>query len=367
MMMKPVDGPSAWEGKQLADEESWVDRWTSSEIDALLTALDRVKSRGLSVENMRRSDFEVHGLRHRFFELVRQLEAGRGFVVLRGLPVSDLPIDDSKLLFWGIGLQLGVPINQTRQWQLLAEVKDLGERTGTATSRAFRAPGPLRFHCDLADVLGLLCVRAAEWGGQSQIASSAAIHNAMLSRRPDLLKVLYEPFCFSRQGEEVAGEARWYERPIFAERDGHFTSYFTRTFIESAQRIDDVPRLTELQQEALAMVSTLADEFGLTFDMQRGDIQFLNSHITYHSRTDYRDHQDPARKRTLLRVWLATPFSRPLPLQFGSFYGTPEAGALRGGLMHASGRRFAFTDWQDAGWCPEDLSAFSFASSTNAT
>jgi len=364
MDMKPVVGPLVWDGKRLAEGEDWIDRWSASDVDALWTALDAVKSRALAPEAMRRGDFAVPGLRKRFIELGRQLESGRGFVMLRGLPIGDLSSDDRKLLFWGIGMQLGVPINQTRHWQLLAEVKDVGEKTGTGTSRAFRAPGPLRFHCDLADVLGLLCVRNAEWGGSSQIVSAAAIHNAMLARRPDLLEVLYEPFCFSRQGEEVAGEAPWYERPVFAERDGHFTSYFTRTFIESAQRIDGVARLTERQQEALVMVSALADELGLTFDMQPGDIQLLNSHVTYHSRTDYRDHSDPAQKRTLLRLWLATPFSRPLPDAFANFYGSTAAGALRGGLEHASGRRFAFVDWQDAGWNAQAVAAFNSSSAS---
>jgi len=358
MKLKPVVGPLVWDGKLLQDGDGWIHRWAAAELDAMRAALQRVKSRGLVPERMRRGDFELPALRERFVELGRELESGRGFLLLRGLPIDDLSIDDCKLLFWGIGLQLGVPINQTRHWQLLAEVKDVGEKTGTGTSRAFRAPGPLRFHCDLADVLALLCVRNAKWGGSSQIVSAAAIHNAMLARRPDLLELLYRPFCFSRQGEEVAGEAPWYERPVFAERDGHFTSYFTRTFIESAQRIEQVPRLTERQQEALVMVSTLADELGLTFDMQPGDMQFLNSHLTYHSRTDYRDHVDPDLKRTLLRLWLATPFSRPLPREFEGFYGSAQGGALRGGLPHASGRRYAFVDWQDAGWSAQARAEF---------
>ena len=365
MTMKPVVGPLVWDGKRLEQGEEWIDHWSAAEVDALRTALERARSRGLAPETMRRGDFDLPGMRDRFVKLGRELESGRGFLLLRGLPIEGLPIEDCKLLFWGIGLQLGVPINQTRHWQLLAEVKDVGEKTGTGTSRAFRAPGPLRFHCDLTDVLGLLCMRNAEWGGRSQIVSAAAIHNVMLERRPDLLELLYRPFCFSRQGEEVEGESPWYERPVFAERDGHFTSYFTRTFIESAQRIDQVPRLTERQQEALVMVSALADELGLTFDMQPGDLQFLNSHVTYHSRTDYRDHADPDRKRALLRLWLATPFSRPLPREFESFYGSPEAGSLRGGLPHASGRRFAFSDWQDAGWSAQARADFESAAASS--
>jgi hypothetical protein len=33
-------------------------------------------------------------------------------------------------------------------------------------------------------------------------------------------------------------------------------------------------------------------------------MQFLNNHVTMHSRSEYRDHSDPARRRDLLRLWL---------------------------------------------------------------
>src|SRR5689334_16150864 len=133
MTMKPVVGPAVWDGKRLQAHEDWIDRWSPSEVDALWSALDRVKSRSRPLEDIRRGDFDVPALRERFVALARELESGRGFVMLRGLPTDDLPIDDCKRLFWGIGLQLGVPINQTRVWQVLAEVKDVGEKKGTAT------------------------------------------------------------------------------------------------------------------------------------------------------------------------------------------------------------------------------------------
>jgi alpha-ketoglutarate-dependent taurine dioxygenase len=47
--------------------------------------------------------------------------------------------------------------------------------------------------------------------------------------------------------------------------------------------------------------------FALTMDLQPGDMQFLNNHVTMHSRTEYQDHPDPARRRDLIRVWLDAP------------------------------------------------------------
>jgi hypothetical protein len=43
---------------------------------------------------------------------------------------------------------------------------------------------------------------------------------------------------------------------------------------------------------------------------QKGDMQFLNNHMILHAREAYEDHEDPARKRQLLRMWIALPRAR---------------------------------------------------------
>nr|HMN83355.1 TauD/TfdA family dioxygenase [Burkholderiaceae bacterium] len=78
-------------------------------------------------------------------------------------------------------------------------------------------------------------------------------------------------------------------------------------------------------------------------EMQPGDIQILNNHVTLHSRTSYEDHEEPHRKRLLYRLWLSTPNNRPLDERERVLWGEVEAGTLRGGVIPASGRRFAFT------------------------
>jgi hypothetical protein len=51
-------------------------------------------------------------------------------------------------------------------------------------------------------------------------------------------------------------------------------------------------------------------------DFRPGDIQFLNNRVVLHSRTDFVDHAEPARKRLLLRLWLRTPGYTELPDYF---------------------------------------------------
>ncbi|MBB3182427.1 TauD/TfdA family dioxygenase [Variovorax sp. Sphag1AA] len=354
-----MEGPYVWTGTQMQTATGWSSTLSPSEATELVRATRAVVESGRPLEALRREDYRLPQLQFRWGQVAREVEHGCGFSLIRGVPVEDLSDEECTFLFWGIGLQLGAPVSQSRLQNYIAEVKDIGERMGQATTRAYRAGGPLRFHTDQCDVLGLLCVREPISGGDSRVVSSAAIHNEVLRRRPDLLPVLRAPFFFSRQGEEVEGEMPWYGRPVFDwSADGRFTSIFSLSFIESAQRLEGVPQLTKAQREALELVAQLADELSTTIALRRGDMQFFNNHVVYHSRTDYQDHEDPGLRRTQLRLWLATPDSRRLPDDAVSIFGPTQAGVMRGGVTPPSGRRFAFSDWHDAGWTDADLGRF---------
>jgi hypothetical protein len=201
------------------------------------------------------------------------------------------------------------------------------------TSRAkARSNGPLRWHTDRCDVVGLFCVRAARRGGTSRVVSVPAVSNAIHSRRPDLHALLCRDYYRSRQGEEVGGECRYYALPIFAIRDGRFTTQYSRTFVEAAQSISEVPRLSAAQDEALDLLAEVCDELGFEMELRPGDMQFLNNHVIYHGRTAYVDEPGPAQDRLLFRLWLAPPNSRPLPPGFEVLWGSIEGGTVRGGI-----------------------------------
>ena len=50
-----------------------------------------------------------------------------------------------------------------------------------------------------------------------------------------------------------------------------------------------------------------------------------------HDRTSFDDFPEPARRRYLLRLWLAPPGARPLPPVFAQRYGSVTPG-VRGGV-----------------------------------
>jgi len=297
---------------------------------------------------VRRADFPLPTLTTRLGRIAQEVEKGRGFVLLRGLPVEKYPDDETRFIVWGVGAHLGIPVSQSKNGELLGEVRDVGVRLGTATSRGYRSNEHLRFHTDLGDIVLLLCVRKAKSGGLSRVVSTVAINNEMLRLRPDLLALLYQNFYHSRQGEEAPGEGPWYAKPVFGVCQGQFTSQYSRSFVESAQRFPDVPRITPEQNEALDMLAKLAEDLCMHMALEPGDIQLLNNHVTYHSRTGYEDHEDPARQRLLYRLWLSTPNNRPLPDWDGVLWGATRGGSIRGGVTPANGPRFAFTDWEAA-------------------
>jgi hypothetical protein len=305
-----------------------------------------VQARGLGWRDITREDFAIPGFAGELAEVSRELERGRGVILLRGVPVHRYTEDQLRRLYWGIGVHLGTPRYQNAHGELIGEVRDevrayggvrqpvIVRTQGAAVTSRYKArsSGPLRFHTDRCDVVGLLCVRRAKAGGISKIASSVAVHNTILARRPDLHALLCRDYYRSREGEEVGGERSYYALPVFGVRDGRFTSQYSRTFVEAAQRVKDVPRLTAAQDEALDLLAEVAEELAFEMELEPGDIQLLNNHVIYHARTAFEDDPAAGHDRLLFRLWLSMPNSRSLPEGFEVLWGSIAAGALRGGI-----------------------------------
>lgn len=304
-----------------------------------------MRRRGLAWHELTRESFALPHSAELLAAIAAELESGCGMVLLRGLPVGRYDEDELRTLWFGLGVNLGRPLFQNRAGELMRAIRDegagIGRRYGEleAGGRTFLSSyartlsnGQLRFHTDRCDVVGLLCVRQAMAGGLSKVASSPAVHNAMLARRPDLAAALYEDVWRSRFGEEAGGERAAYPLPVFGQRDGRFTSHYSLTYIEAAQLMPDVPRLTAAQREAIEMLMATAEELSFAMSLAPGDIQLLNNHAIYHGRTPFEDDAGSGRDRLLLRLWLSMPNSRALPEGHETLWRRIEAGALRGGI-----------------------------------
>ena len=197
--------------------------------------------------------------------------------------------------------------------------------------------GPLRFHNDRCDVVGLFCIRAAARGGVNKVASTAGVHNVILARRPDLLEILFAPLIRSRLGEEFGGETMTYALPVFGIEAGKLTSHYSRTYIEAAQEMPAVAPLADAAWEAIAMLQSVSDEIGFEFTQAPGDMTFFNNHAVYHARSAFEDDPAQAAERLLMRLWLSMPNSRALPADHAVLWGNVAAGARRGGIGLAPG------------------------------
>jgi Taurine catabolism dioxygenase TauD, TfdA family len=349
MTARPITGPAAWHGHDLARSTDWIRSITAAAVGELDDALAAVKARGLAWRDIRREDFPLRGFGAELAAVAHELEHGRGIVLLRGLPVARYTEDELRQLYWGIGTHLGAARYQNAHGELIGEVRDelraygavkqpgVAQPDGAPVTSRYKArsSGPLRFHTDRADVVGLLCVRQARSGGVSKIVSSAAINNAILARRPDLHALLHQEYYRTREGKERGGDRRWYALPVFGVRDGRFTSQYSRTFVEAAQRIPGIPRITPAQEEALDLLAEVAEELCFEMELQAGDIQLLNNHVIYHARTAFEDDESAGRDRLLYRLWLSMPNSRALPPGFEVLWGSVEAGSLRGGIAQS--------------------------------
>lgn len=313
------DHPSVWRGPEMARRDDWIVHLDADDVRELEDALASAKRRGLRVPALGREDFAIPRVARKLEGVREALENGRGFALVRGLPVQRYAKADAAMLYWGIGAQLGPGFAQNAQGDMLGHVRDLGADWKTdMRARGYQTRLHLPFHNDSTDVVALLCLQQARRGGASRIVSSTAIHNEFVVRRPDLWQVMSEPFCVDRRGEEGPGQKPWYVTPCFNRFEGRLFVRYNRTFIESAQRFPDVPRLTPLQREALELMDALCDDPALHLDMrfEPGDMQFLCNYTVLHSRGEYEDWPEPERKRHLLRLWLRTPGFGRLPPAF---------------------------------------------------
>jgi hypothetical protein len=312
--MQPVTGPQAWRGETLARDTSWIAVLTDAEIADVDRALAAAKATGRPLEDLRREDFPLTVMRARLDQTHAELYDGRGFLVLRGLPVARYSDDDVGLIFWGLGRYLGAPLYQNPQGELLGHVYDHGRTYGNIDVRGYETRAYLPYHTDAGDMVGLLCLRRALAGGLSSLVSSVTVHNEILAHHPEYLGLLYNGFYYIRR-EAALTERGVSERPIpvFGCQDGVVSCRYIRNQINAGAVKRGVP-LTSIEEAALDFLDeqTRRPDLRLDMDLQAGDIQFINNYTTLHSRTEFEDGAEPSQKRHMLRLWLK--FSRPWPL-----------------------------------------------------
>jgi hypothetical protein len=328
-------GPAAWLGPEMAARpESWTWRLSPAEVAEVEGAAEAALAAGGGRPSiLEPEEFPLPRLGAKLTALRGELLSGRGFSLIKGLPAADWPLEKAAAAFLGLGAWIGVPRSQNAKGHLLGHVADLGLASSDPNVRIYQTHERQSFHTDSCDVVGLLCLKQARAGGESQLVSALTLWNEMLARRPDLAPELLRPVAIDRRGEVPAGAKPWFEIAPLSWHAGQLTVHYQRQYIDSAQRFEEAPRLSDRQREALDLFDALTDDPALNFSMrlEPGDMQFVYNHVLLHDRAAFTDWPEPERRRHLLRLWLAAPGDRPLPEAFAARFGSVEIGA-RGGI-----------------------------------
>lgn len=300
-----IDGAAAWEAADMDDPSVWTVPLSDQQRDEIVAAARAAESSGTDRAELLPGDFELSSLPAG--EWSRTLADGRGFLLIRGFPIDRLTGPQIELAYLGLGLQLGTPVSQNAAGDLLGHVRDERVPRTDPSVRLYQTRERQDFHTDGSDLVGLLCLQKAVTGGESRIASAAAVYNRMLARRADLVDILYEPMYWDRNGEESPGEDPFFALPVMSDVSGSPRMFFISWYIRDAQRHEQVPRLSGPQSEAIRFIEETANDpdVYVAMEFEPGDIQLLSNARLLHSREAYTDHPEPARRRHLLRLWLA--------------------------------------------------------------
>ena len=302
--MQAFNLPSAWKATDYQAKDAFAIDLEPRHIQALNAEVACFKATGGGHEDMNTKTFPLYEIADDIANWRDEVHTGRGMILLRGVPVENIDLDDPRLLYLGLGSHFGRPISQSNMGELVGEVVNIGDkdrRTGLPQQpRIDAAHGLRRPHRHAVHP-------SRHQGGLSGYASALNIHNIMLEERPDLLAHLYNGFHHHRFGEQPPGEpVVTRERiPIFSITDGVPSVIFIRGYINAAVDEGHVS-LLDGELEALNYMEAVSNrpDVRLNFLMEPGDLLFVNNCLILHTRTEFEDSDDPAKRRHLMRLWL---------------------------------------------------------------
>ena len=138
--------PGAWYGREMRARDDWSVNLDGASLEEVERAVAGVEARGLSILDIGRDDFPLPLLGPELRALSRELIDGRGFALIRGLPVGHLGRQRSAIAYWGMGRHLGEPITQNPLGHMLGHVKDIGADADGVDSQAQLGGEARRFH-----------------------------------------------------------------------------------------------------------------------------------------------------------------------------------------------------------------------------
>ena len=310
--LAPIEDRSAWTSASLGEKSGFTIELESRHVHALESAANAIAPDDDPFDAVDRDGFGLDSIAREVQSWRDEVHHGRGFVLLRGFPVETWSRSVLERAYYGLGSHFGHAVSQSTIGDRLGHVLNVGDLDGR--ERAYRNRRGLKLHTDRCDVIGMLCVRPALRGGVSGYASAAAIFNAMLAECPEHLGPLFEGYQYHRFGEQADGDPDYTRSkvPIFSLRDGALSVVYLRAYMEMAAH-EMGRELPGALVEALDRFESVSnrEDIRLDFLLEPGEAIFFSNCTMLHTRTEFEDASDPARRRHLLRLWLMAPGVRP--------------------------------------------------------
>jgi len=241
--------------------------------------------------------------------LTKSFLLGSGYVCIKC--DETLTEKQLRLLYMFIGKGIG---NLNTSYGNLFDVVDQGMDHKKTAIPVSKTRAETSFHTDstsknyFPDIVGLLCVSPAYSGGESLIGSASQLYYHLQQDHPDLLSELKKPIIrdvitpgTDQNIDQILGNSF----PVFEENNGSITFRYMRFWIESAHTKTgkELPnKLKEAMDEIDRFFNT--EENILQFQLNVGDMLYINNRFMCHNRTAFEDRPDLNIRRKLVRTWI---------------------------------------------------------------
>ena len=304
----PFEGEKVWTGDTLRPE-SWRLPIPPEVMDELERVVAFLRTQQLPVYLLRPEQFALSaaaGLMSRVRDI---LDDGAGLAQLDRLPLDRWSRQEATAVYWLLGQLLEQPVAQEWDGMIFKDILNEGGGQTAGNERAV-TNNELVFHTDnsgnkvIPNYVSLFCLQPALEGGHSRICSLYPVHNAMLEQSPALLERLYGAYYHDRLGIQTPGTEQVLKAPVFSYDGERLLGRYSLNKIGLAYRnlneqMDDVGR------EALdGLVDTISrDGLAMEMKLEKGQVQYFNNRECLHHRSGFTDHEEPAQRRHMLRLW----------------------------------------------------------------
>ena len=247
--LAPVTTAAAWRGDRLVQTGEWIYLLSAVQVDELEALGARFIEADPDLRTVRAEEYPLVECADAVAEWARDVDYGRGFVLVRGLRTHLYSDALSAAMYYILGLHMGDPIRQNEMGDLIDHVYATSDKTmDDPTALSAKVRDQLVYHSDSSDIVALMCLRPAKTGGASCLVSGAEIYNEILRRRPDLAPLLLEPFHWDWRRQDHNAPADTYTSPVVSMAEGVFSMYAGSLYILTAQEYPGVPQLTDDQK-----------------------------------------------------------------------------------------------------------------------